>query len=183
MSILRVASRYAKSLLDLSIEQNKVEVVKSDLESFLKVLAMNHNKRVLLRNPIVKAQIKINIVNKIFGASFDQLTLAFMAIVLKKGRGPYLKEIAESYIQQYNEMNNIITATVKSAVDLNESTSKEIQDFVAKSFNKKVILSQIKDQSLIGGFTLQIGDRMFDGSISGKLQKAKKELLNSYISK
>ncbi len=183
MSILRIASRYAKSLLDLSIEQNKVEVVKSDLESFLKVLSKNQSVKILLKNPIVKSHLKINIVNKIFGASFDQLTLAFIALVLKKGRGNYLKEIAESYILQYNEMNNIITATVKSAFDLNESTAKEIQDFVAKSFNKQVILNQVKDASLIGGFTLQIGDRMFDGSISGKLQKAKKELLNSYISK
>lgn len=183
MSILRIASRYAKSLLDLSIEQNKVEVVKSDLESFLRLLSMNQSLKILLKNPIVKSHLKINIVNKIFGVTFDQLTLAFFALVLKKGRGNYLKETAESFIQQYNEMNNIITATVKSANDLNDAISKEIQDLVGKSFNKKVILNKIKDESLIGGFTLQIGDRMFDGSISGKLQKAKQELLNSYISK
>jgi len=34
MSVNKIASRYAKSLLDLAIEQNKLEVVLGDMKGF-----------------------------------------------------------------------------------------------------------------------------------------------------
>jgi F-type H+-transporting ATPase subunit delta len=183
MSETRVASRYAKALLDLSREQNIVPAVHNNILSFIKVLNENHTLRSLLKNPVVTYDKKITVINKIFAPSFESLTIKFFELMLRKTRGQYLPDTASAFIDQYNELNNIAKATVRTAAKLSEKAVKEIEQKIASALNKTIILEQEVDPSIIGGVWLKMGDRLYDGSIKGKLQKAKKELLNTYISK
>jgi F-type H+-transporting ATPase subunit delta len=80
-------------------------------------------------------------------------------------------------------MNQITTAKVTTAQELTEANTQEIKSLIEKGTGKTVILDSKVDPSLIGGLVVQIEDKLYDASISGKLRKAKQELLNTYISK
>ena len=80
-------------------------------------------------------------------------------------------------------MNNITTATVTTASEMSSQTLQDITQLIEKNTGKKVIINSKINPSLIGGMVVQIEDKLFDASISGKLRKAKQELLNTYISK
>jgi F-type H+-transporting ATPase subunit delta len=183
MSEIRVVGRYAKALLDLSKEQNNVEQVHSNMIQFTKVLNENHMLRAILKNPIVTYDKKIAVLNAIFSTNFEPITIKFFELMLRKSRGQFLPATALAFVDQYNELNNIAKATVRTAVQLTDEAAKMVEQMVAKSLNKTIHLDQQLDPSLIGGVWLKMGDRLYDGSIKGKLQKAKKELLNTYISK
>ena len=58
-----------------------------------------------------------------------------------------------------------------------------MKSFLEKQTGKKVILETTVDPEIIGGLVIQMEDKLYDASISGKLRKAKQELLNTYISK
>ena len=91
--------------------------------------------------------------------------------------------IAKVFIEQYNVLNNIMQATVKTAQVIDDKLKEEIKLFIEKYMGKKVELKSIVDPKLIGGLMIQMDDKLFDASISGKLNQLKQDLLNTYISK
>lgn len=182
MSEFRAAARYAKSLIDLSIEKNLLEQIHADMKSFLSVYKQNPALQALLKSPIITSDKKMAVLNKLFGQSFQKLTIQFFEIITRKNRAAYLDAIARSVISQYNDLKNIATATVKSAIALDKKTYDEIQNFIAKATGKNIELQTIVEPNLIGGIVIKIGDKLYDASIAGSLNKAKQELLNTYIS-
>ncbi len=183
MSEYRVASRYAKSLLDLSKEQNSVEAIKADIDAFSQLLKSSAALQNLLKSPVVNIGDKIAVLHKLFDRSFNKTTLTFFDIVVRKGRSNVLDAIAECFVEQYNELNQIVAASVKTAHPIDEKTAAEIMQFVQKQGGKKVSLTTTIDKDLIGGVVIQVGDNLYDASIAGKLNKVKQNLLNTYISK
>ena len=85
MSVKRIASRYAKSLLDLAKEQNNLEPVFNDMTTLQKAVK-NRDLYLMLKSPIINAKKKTDIVNKIFGTGFDKMSSGFMNIIINKGR-------------------------------------------------------------------------------------------------
>ncbi|MEI6595815.1 MAG: ATP synthase F1 subunit delta [Bacteroidota bacterium] len=183
MSETRVANRYAKALIDFSVEQNNLEVILNDMKFFLKTLKQNHQIESMLKSPVIVGGDKIAILKKIFDKDLHKDTIRFFEIVIRKNRGFYLNVIAKVFIEQYNILNNIMQATVKTAQAIDDKLKEEIKQFIEKYMGKKVELKSIVDPKLIGGLMIQMDDKLFDASISGKLNKLKQDLLNTYISK
>jgi F-type H+-transporting ATPase subunit delta len=183
MSEYRVASRYAKSLIDLSKEQGSLDVVYKDMKDFLDTLKRNTQIEVLLKSPVITGDNKMAVLKKIFEKAYHKNTMALFDIVVRKNRAMFLHAIAQGFIEQYNTLNNIMKASVKTAYAIDDKLREEVKQFIEKYSGKKVELQTIVDPQLIGGLVIQMGDKLFDASIAGKLSKAKKELLNTYISK
>jgi F-type H+-transporting ATPase subunit delta len=179
MSINKIATRYAKSLLDLSIEQNVLEIVKGDIESFTRMIA-NKDLHLLLKSPIVNTTKKEQIFKALFEGKFHKLTSAFMTLILKKGRESYLPEIAKQFIAQYKTLIGLSTVKVTSAIPLDEATLTEIKTklIASKETAKDVEVIVAVDPKLLGGFVIQIGDKLYDNSILHKLNQVKKNISN-----
>lgn len=175
MSIFTVASRYAKSLIDLSKEQGKLDVVKDDMEQFIGVLKQNPELLAVLRNPIMKIGKKKSILKALFEGKIDPMILSFFYILISKGRGGILYDIALEFIREYNEVRGIVHATVISASSLSAEHLQQLQQQIAEQIGaEKVILHNTIDPSLIGGFVIKVGDKQIDASIAGKLNKLEK---------
>ncbi|RYY34472.1 MAG: ATP synthase F1 subunit delta [Sphingobacteriaceae bacterium] len=182
MSELTVASRYAKSLIDLATEQNSVEAVRADMSVFLKILRENPQLKAVLSNPIISQSKKTAIVKEVFGNSVSKVTLAFLNIMISKGRGEVIYATAHELINQYNIKENILKATVVSATPLTaENKAKLTADVQAATGSKEVILETKVDPDLIGGFVLTVGDRQIDTSIASDLKKLKKEFAQKVV--
>ncbi len=175
MSEIQVASRYAKSLIDLAGEQNSLEPVRKDIELFLETCRANPELQAILKNPIIGLDKKANILEGIFGDKLNELILTFFKIVIRKGRSEILYGTAKEFINQYNVLKNIVKATVTSASPLSKENISQIEELVKQSTKGEVNLISIVDPKLIGGFILKVGDKQFDTSISGKLNKLRKE--------
>ncbi len=174
MSEIQVASRYAKSLIDLAEEQNNVEPVKADIEIFLKTVKKNSQLAAVLKNPIIGPDKKLAILNSLFG-TFQPMVLSFFKIVVRKGRAEILYATAKEFINDYNRRQGILKAVVTSAAPLSEENKARLQKIVEDATQKAVMLEAKVDPALIGGFVLNVGDRQFDTSLAGSLSKLKKE--------
>ncbi|WP_437921878.1 F0F1 ATP synthase subunit delta [Sphingobacterium sp. LRF_L2] len=174
MSIFTVASRYAKSLLELSQEQGNLDVIKTDIEQLLAVIKGNTELQTVLKNPIVSTDKKLGILTALFEGKINPLILSFFTILVKKGRADILADIAQEFIREYNEVKGIVKATVVSASALSEANLNELASTIANEINAQVVLTNTVDSSLIGGFVVRVGDRQIDTSIAGKLHKLEK---------
>ena len=182
----RLASRYAKSLLDLAVEQNQVEVTLKDIQLLSAVCHQSRDFANMLRSPIIKADKKHAIINAIIGNELQApLTKAFINLLVNKGREANLPEIADAFISQYKELNNIKTVKLTTAIPANDSVRQAIRSKVVAllSADATIELKEEVNPELIGGFVLQMDDKLFDASIRRDLNDVKAQFLkNMYVS-
>lgn len=172
----KAGARYAKSLLDLSKEQNAVEDVKNDMVFFEKIVDDNSELEAILKNPIVPLDKKQGILEGIFGDKLHAITKSFLKLVVNKGRSAILFDTAKQFVQQYNAIKGIVTADVASASALTDTNRAEIIELVKKELGaNEVVVKEKVNPDLIGGFILKVGDKQFDASIASGLNKLKKE--------
>jgi F-type H+-transporting ATPase subunit delta len=175
MSAIRLASRYAKSLLDLSLELGQLEEVFGDMKQVAAVIGASRELKVMLKNPIINAEKKHKVVDAIFGKDSNKITKTFLTLMVNKGREPYLEDIAKSFIQLYNKYKHITPVVITTAVQFDKAYTDEL---VAKLQSKTGIdNAQIKvtvDETLIGGFVLQYEDKLYDASVAHKLELLEK---------
>ena len=182
MSEYRIASRYAKSLLDLADEQGSLEEVNKDMLMFSQLAAENRDLVLMLKSPVVSHDKKLAVLNEIFDKKVHKLTLAIFQILTKKHREAYLVAIATEFHHQYNVRKGIEEATVTTTFPLDAKLRKEFEAIVAKISGKKVELTEKVDEKIMGGFVLKIGDRQIDDSLSSKLSALRlKFSQNPYI--
>ena len=172
----KAGARYAKSLLDLSKEQNAVEEVKNDMVFFEKIVDDNSELEAILKNPIVPLDKKQGILQGIFGGKVHAITASFFKLVVNKGRSAILYDTSAQFIAQYNAIKGIVTAEVTSASTLTDANRAEVVALVKKELGaSEVVVKEKVDPALIGGFILKVGDKQFDASIASGLTKLKKE--------
>lgn len=179
-----VASRYAKSLLDLSVEKKQLEETRKDMKLVQQICVSGKDLVSLLNSPIVKTDKKVEILSAIFGKSVSKLTISFFTLLVNKRRESYIPEISKAFNELYKNKMNITTAVIKTAVGLDDKLKKRVLEIVKQAApNGEIELIEKVDPSIIGGFVLTISDRQLDESVKHKLAELKKNLLdNKYIS-
>ena len=185
MSVARIVNRYAKSLLDLAVERQQVERVKEDFDIFSEAMK-NREFYLMVKSPIIKSDKKKKIFQMLFADKFCDLTMAFLNILLVKGREVYLAEIAKELIVQYRKYKHISTVKV--------TTPEPIGEVMLEAIRKKLLADGIvdgelemvshTDPSLVAGMVLEFEDKLYDASASRKLEAFKSSFRdNLYISK
>ena len=185
MAGFRAANRYAKGLMQYALDANQTDLVYAEMNEVINVIKKSDDLRIFLNSPILDVKTKETTLAQIF-ASFSPTSQKFISLVVKQGRENILSKIAEQFITIYDIMNNIVTAEITSAVELDLPT---IDKIVAKAKEGLDANAQVKvvnkiDASLIGGFVLKVGNTQVDSSIKTQLATLKKEFLNNdYIPK
>jgi len=178
MSDVRIAKRYAKSLLELAIEKNILQVIHEDIQLFNRTIKNNRELYLVLKNPVVKHGKKWKILDQIFQKKFNALTMSFINIVCRKGRTFILTSIPKEFNSQYDQYMGIENATVVTASKITEDLKKDLLGVVRKiSSANKINLEEMVNPNIIGGYILKIGDRQIDDSISGRLQSIRNKLI------
>ena len=184
MSTLRIANRYAKSLIELAIDQNNLEKIREDVLSFEEV-TKNRDFYLMLKSPIVAGDKKKSVFKALFEGKYDKLTLSFLDILVNKGREALLPEIAREFKVLYKKHKHISTVTVTTAVEVSkdvlEAIKKKLMDSTTTEDNLEIIPEV--DPDIIGGFVARFEDKIYDASIASKLDALKKQFRgNLYIS-
>ena len=176
----RVASRYAKSILDLAIEKGKLEEVYNDMLYLQQVNKASKEFLNLLRSPVVKPDAKIKAVNAVTAGKITDLTKSFTTLMINKAREAVLPEVITSFIQQYKQKKNINTVKLTTATPVSDALKNSIVEQVKKTGNMQNIeLESVVDPSIIGGFVLQAGDKLIDASISYDLKTISRQFENN----
>lgn len=167
----RATSRYAKSLADLATEQGALDKVYADMIMIHKTCTANKELLLLLKSPIVKIDKKQSVLKKIFSGKICKLTEQFILLLTSKRRESLLESIAESFVKQYKERKKILTAVITTASGLDESLQRKVLELVKSSAHSEVELIEKINPNLIGGFTIQVGDKRVDASIAKQVRK------------
>ncbi|WP_162340981.1 ATP synthase F1 subunit delta [Cyclobacterium salsum] len=172
MSAYRVASRYAKSLLELAVENDLLEKVHQDMNGVLDMAGQSPDFVDAIKSPVITSDQKLKLIRALYGKSVTPLSMKFFELVSKKGREGLLPDMAQGFHRLYNEHLGIQPAEVVATIQLDEALRQAFKDIVKEVSGKdKVELIEKINPNVIGGFILRIEDRQLDESIKSKLQQ------------
>jgi len=166
--------RYAKALFSIAEAKGKEDEVMDNLK-FLAGL-MRDDKRVsgFVYNPQIKGEEKLKLFISIGEKEkFCDEFIDFLKLIIRKRRLKLIYGILPRYRDIYNAHKNRIVVLVKSAYELEKTQMDRLKDALARRFKKEVLIKQTIEPSLIGGFLLKFGDRVYDASLKTGLLKLK----------
>jgi len=96
--------------------------------------------------------------------------------LIEENRMMFLDQIVVFLEDFWFEKKGIEKITVLSAIPLDDRQQNELIHQLEKSFQKKIVIENQPDPSLIGGIKIQRGSTYFDFSIEGNLKKLREVL-------
>jgi F-type H+-transporting ATPase subunit delta len=172
LSISAISRRYAKALLTLGAEQQKVERYGEELAKIQNLFASEELLRLILESPTFLFEKKAAILQDLMEAlALSDGMRNFLGLLLEKDRLKYLPQIEGDYRKFADDLFGLLRAQVNSATELNEHQLEAIRSGLEKQTGKKVDLTTNLVADLIGGVQVAIGGKVFDGSVKTQLKR------------
>ncbi len=148
----------------------------SGLEDALKLIKASSELRTVLDDPNVPAEDKAKVAEDLFVPSVKD----FILQLAKQGKIDDLEEIIERYVSEIHKKNNVASAKVFCVNAPDDKQLVGIKKFVCKETGaEKANVEIVKDEKLIGGFVIDIGDKEYDFSVKHKLEAIKAQVMKS----
>jgi len=173
----RAAIRYAKAIYDVANEENSVNEVYKDMSLIKELYGSSIDFKNLLSNSHINYQDKKRAILSLTEKD-NALTEKLIELLIHNKRITIIGDIAISFIQLYNEQNNIKEATVITASPINKELESEILSKINISNVKSINLTNIVDPDIIGGFIIRFDGKEYNASVKQNLNNLKKELTN-----
>jgi F-type H+-transporting ATPase subunit delta len=96
----------------------------------------------------------------------------FVMLLLRRGRGRYLAEIAEAYAELLDERLGRVPVVLTTALPVPPAQLEDWIDRIRRATGKEPVVEHVVDGDLVAGAILRVGDAMVDGSIRRRITKA-----------
>ena len=169
MDLGLISVRYARALLKASNQEKQSEQVYVDMQTLAAEYLNVQELSGAIANPMLSEEQKLALLVTAAGSTKCDLTLRFIKLVLKGGRGNIMHFIANSFISQYREQNNLIQAKLLTATALKPESVSKLRRLVESKTNGNVEFNTAIDPSLIGGFVLEYDTYRLDASVKRQL--------------
>ncbi len=164
-----VEKRYAQALMELS--SNNPQSISAELEYFVAIYKSDKELSNFLLDPRIKADNKIIAIRNIFTDSLSENVLNFILLLITKQRISYVPEIYEQLVHLISKKLNFLDMRIITAQPLEEQHLNSIKEKFRNKYNASgVKATEIVDPSIIGGIKVIIGDKVYDGSIKGRIE-------------
>lgn len=178
MSADKLAKRYAKALFDDVLSKGALESVNNDMKLISQTIDNSKELRIFLKSPIIKSAKKISALKQIFGDKISAESFSLILLLIEKNREGYLDEIAAFFNKFYNDHHHILEVKITTADTLDEATEQLVRKaIISKVGDKKLIIKSIIDKNIIGGFIIDLGNKVYDASVRNKLSNIANELI------
>lgn len=162
---------YGRVLYELGVQKEAVAKTREIFES-------SPELREALSSPAVPVKSKLNIIDKIFpGEEIPKIFVNFLKQVCENHRMKDILDIFHSYTEFYNEDNGIVVAEFYYVTMPDERQTENIKKYLCREYHAKEaeIIFQ-KDETLKGGFLINVNNTEFDYSMRGRLNHLKQKL-------
>lgn len=178
MSGTKAALRYAKAILNFAVEQHKEDDINNDMLLIVNTLEESKDLQLMLKNPILKTDIKKDAIKAIFSSNVSSLTISSINLLIDNNRLDILDEVAKKYTIIFDKLKGKEIAKITTAIPLNSELNNQVLDKVKEITGKQASIENIINPDILGGFILRIGDIQYDASIANKLQSLKRQFEN-----
>ena len=176
---MAVAQRmYARALFEAAREAGRIDEVAADLAALAEAVEDVPELDAFLRNPQVEPTGKAEVLAQLTEGA-DELVRNFVRLVAEKGRGGELEAMNEELAALVAASQNRLTVELWTAHELSDEEAHSIVSTIEKASGRTVEATRAVDPGLIGGIVLQVGSHRADGSVRGRLERLRHELVSA----
>jgi ATP synthase, F1 delta subunit len=172
-----VATRYAKAIYQYALEKGEEDRI---YEAFV-ALAGNYLRypelRTVLKDPTVSDKHKSEVLLTACGSSFGETLRNVIHLILKNGRIDYLENITWVYEEYYRKFKEIVIAKLTTVNSADEEIKKELVDVISRITQHQVEFHTVINPDIIGGFVLEIENKLLDASVKTQLNRMRTDLI------
>ena len=173
-----IARVYGDALFEVAREKDKLDPIREQLGEFADALNESNDMRVLFFSPYFSSADKREAIgNSISGAS-DEL-INFLELLAEKHRMPAIFRIRDRFDELWAQANRRLEVTLTSAVELDKKVAEQVRKEVERQTDREIDLETRVDPDILGGLVLQVGNRVLDASLRGKLEKLRKQVASA----
>ena len=170
-----IATVYARSLFEVALDQDKLDLVREELGAFADALSETQELQVFFFSPYFSSQEKKDgLARAVTGA--DEAVLNFLQLLIEKHRMPAIFRIRARFDALWEEENRLLPVQITSAVELDERTVKDLGDRISEQTGRTVELSSSVEPGILGGIVVQVGNSVLDASIRNRLDQLRKQV-------
>ena len=178
MSNSMVAKRYALALFQIAKETQALGVIEEELRVVKEVVQYNPDLKAILNSSKLSIVEKKEIIKTAF-TTVNVNVVNTLLILIDRHREDEIVNVANEFLELANDEMGIAEAQVYSTRELTVAEREAISAvFAAKVGKKSLKIENIVDSHLLGGIRLRIGNRIYDGSLRGKLDRLERKLLS-----
>lgn len=179
MSNSVVAKRYATALFEIAQQHGQIGSIQEEMKELKKAFHDNKDIGELMASPKLSSAKKKEIIANIF-KGVNPLVLNALYVLLDAKRMDEAQNVFDEFLGLADDAAGIAEAKVYSTRPLTEQETNALSATFAQKVGKHSLrIENIIDPSLIGGVRLQIGNQIYDSSLSAKLDKLQRKLIGS----
>ncbi|MDR3270458.1 MAG: F0F1 ATP synthase subunit delta [Peptococcaceae bacterium] len=170
--------RYAEALFQI-VEGKGLDQAESDLIALVQLTEEHEDVGHILNHPHIPVSEKKALMEKLMGDDTSVLIKNFLYLLIDRRRQSLLPSVLKAFRIMADEARQIIEAKVISVTALSADQETKLQQALVRATGKNVRVLSEQNLDLIGGIKVQVGDRVWDGTIVHALDRMRKELLKS----
>ncbi|HLN86781.1 MAG TPA: ATP synthase F1 subunit delta [Candidatus Limnocylindrales bacterium] len=176
----RLARRYTKALFQLARDAGQEEAIGRQVDEFF--AAYNGSDlQTVLTNPAFDVASRKRVLIQVGNTQqLSVLTIHFLSLLLERDRLGHLPGIVSCYRRLLNEAKGRVEAKVVSAAALDSALAERVRTQLRGMSGKDVVMKQEVDPNLLGGMTVELEGKVYDGSIRTQLEKMKQRIARGY---
>lgn len=167
---------YAIAMFSLSLENNNLEEVYGDLKLIETVIKENPEYLEYLVNPAVSKAERVENIKKVFEENVCENVFSFMNVLCDHGDMYILTSAISEFDSMYEDYMKYSKAVITSAVELTDEEKAKLISKLMRVTGKRIEAEYVIDKSLIGGLTVMVDGKYFDGSVRKNFKNIKEEI-------
>jgi len=173
-------SRYARAFTDVVFESKlDAKAIQRQLADFAAAWHESRELREFLMDPSFPVEQKVSLLDELnVKLKMAHETRNFLAVLVRNDRIGGLDEVLAEFRREVNERLGIYEAKVISARKLDEPERRDLEKQIAGLTGGTVEAQYEEDASLLGGAVVQVGSTVYDGSVRGRLNRLREELVS-----
>jgi F-type H+-transporting ATPase subunit delta len=173
------ALRYARALLDVGVkEQTDLDAIERDVARFAASLADHPVLAKVLFNPVVPAPRKRTIVSEITARmQLLPVVAKLLQLLAERDRLVIVPELLAAYRDRLLDYRHVVRAEVTTATPLVDGRASDIEQRLRQVMGRTVTLQTRTDPAILGGIVARIGSTVYDGSVTGQLERMRDRLV------
>lgn len=171
MKVEPLSVTYARALVELAIEKDRLRTVLEEVRSLAELLRKERDLRTFIESPSISTGAKRKVLERGFRGKMDDLVVDFIELVVKKNRQFLFPEIFAQVEVLYDVAVGRVHVEATSAVELPDPIKDELTGVLGVKLARTVVLVNKIRPEILGGLVLRYGDLVADGSLKTSLEK------------
>ena len=168
------ARRYAEAALEIGRAEGTLDQWERDLQQLRDALG-DEQLRTLAEHPAVPYADKERVIRRVAGDVSPE-ALNLVLLMIRRGRPRAVPRMVEHFANLLRRERGVSLAEVRTALPLDETQRDAVMERLHQLTGDEIEINEVVDESLIGGITVRIGDRLYDASVRSRLERLRTRL-------